>query len=216
MNALLHYNVLKGWRDRSLVAFMVIPALVPVAGLVGASFTPGVQLHYPLAMAPHFSAAQNAALIGELASIMCALFSVLPSFWTLRTEIASRSVSSFTMASRPFTVVIMLVIYGASIGYSAWLVSMTFIGILTTALPPHLAFLAFKVGIAALAASAVGALAVTISPEPAVMIGAFCSAFVIVPLFARTVTPAHLIAAFGAALIAIAIAAVLLERRCAR
>lgn len=216
MNALLHYNFLKGWRDRSIVAFLALPSLIPIAALVGGSLTKRLPLRYPLAMEPRFTAVQNAALIGEIASILCALFTVLPSFWTLRTEIASRSVSSFTMAARPLMVVAMLVGYAALIGYSAWLISMTFVGVLTTALPPHLALLGLKVGIAALLASSVGALAVTISPQPAMMIGAFNSAFVIVPLFAKSATTTYLIAALLAALISIAIAAVLLERRCAR
>ena len=59
MIAMLRYAYLKSLRDSSLIAFILIPAMFPVAALSGATLAKG-HLRYPLYMNAQFSPAQNA------------------------------------------------------------------------------------------------------------------------------------------------------------
>jgi hypothetical protein len=215
VRALLHYNFLKSWRDASLIAFLIMPALLPAAGLIGATFSKG--FHYPLFMGAHYTAAQSAAEATEVASLMTVFFATIPAFWVMRTEIATHSVASLSMAARPLTIVLSIIGYAATIVYFAWVIGVLSVGVLTTAMSPTLATQALKVVVLTLGSSALGALAVTISPEPAMILAAYLTSFGALLLFEKKKALAPQLLAYGiGAIVFVALATYFLERRCAR
>ena len=218
MIAMLRYAYLKSLRDSSLIAFIVFPIMFPLAAMVGITLdltlTKGHPV-YPMYMNVHFTPQQNAALAGQITSAICVLFTVITAFWTFRSEIATRSVGSFLFATRPITLALALVFFAAGIGLAGWIGAMAMIGVLTTAFPAQLALMALKVVAGTLAAGALGTLVVTISPNPGMIIGAYllCAAAVI--WAEKSKSSSQLIAAVAVAIVCAALAAFLLERRCA-
>ena len=218
MIAMLRYAYIKGLRDSSLIAFVIIPMLFPLAAMSGITLdlklTKGHPI-YPMVMDVHFTPEQNAKMAGQFTSGICVLFAVITAFWTFRTEIATRSVGSFLFATRPLTLALALVLFAAAIGLAGWIGGMAVIGILTTALPPHLAMLAVKVVAGTLAASAFGTLIVTISPNPGMIIGAYVGCVFATIWIENSKSSSQMIAAIAVAIVCAALAAFLLERRCA-
>ena len=92
---------------------------------------------------------------------------------------------------------------------------MAVIGVLTTAIPAHLALMALKVAAGTLAAGAVGTLVVTISPNPGMIIGAYLACIASVVWVEKSKSSSQLIAAVAVVIVCAALAAFLLERRCA-
>lgn len=214
MIALLRYAYLKGLRDSSLFAFILIPMMFPVAALVGVTLGKG-RLLYPLYMNAQFSPQQNATLAGQITTGICVLFTVITAFWTFRSEIATRSVGSFLLAARPLKLSLALILFAAAIGLAGWIGGMAMIGVLTTAMPPHLALLALKVAAGTLAASALGTLVVTISPNPGMILGAYLVCIISIVWVEKSTSLSQLIGAVAIAIVCAALAAFLLERRCA-
>jgi hypothetical protein len=212
--ALLRYAYLKGLRDSSLFAFILIPMMFPVAALVGVTLGKG-RLLYLLYMNAQFSPQQNATLAGQITTGICVLFTVITAFWTFRSEIATRSVGSFLLAARPLKLSLALILFAAAIGLAGWIGGMAMIGVLTTAMPPHLALLALKVAAGTLAASALGTLVVTISPNPGMILGAYLVCIISIVWVEKSTSLSQLIGAVAIAIVCAALAAFLLERRCA-
>jgi hypothetical protein len=215
MIALLRYAYLKSVRDGSLIAFLLPATLVSLSGLTGVTLDAEHRLHYPFFMNVHFSPVQNATLAAQVALAVSVLFSVIPAFWTFRPEIASRSIGSFFLATRPLTVASALILFAAAVGVAGWFGAMAVIGALTTALPAQLALMALKVAAGCLAASAVGALIVSISPQPGMIIGSYVGCVVLVPWVEKSKSSLQLIAAVVASIVCAALSAYLMERRCA-
>ncbi len=216
--AMIRYAYLKSLRDSSLIAFIIIPMLFPLAAMVGITLDLAIAKGhpvYPLFMNVHFSPEQNATLAGQITTGICVLFTVITAFWTFRSEIATRSVGSFLFATRPLTLALALILFAAAIGLAGWIGGMAMIGVLTTAIPPHIALMALKVAAGTLAASALGTLVVTISPNPGMIIGAYLVCIASVVWVEKSKSSSQLIAAVAVAIICAGFAAFLLERRCA-
>jgi len=213
MIALLRYLYLKSARDSSLIAFLLVPMLVPVAALSGVTLKSHLQ--YPFYMDALYTPVQNATLAATIAMAISVLFASIAAFWTLRAEIATRSVGSFLFAARPLTVALALILFAATIGLAGWLGGVALTGALTTAVMPHLALITLKVVVALIAASAAGALVVTISPQPGMIIGSYLGCVVLIPLVAKSKGSVQLLVAVVVAIVCTLLAAFLLERRCA-
>jgi hypothetical protein len=212
--ALLRYAYLKSLRDSSMIAFVGLLMMFPVAALGGATLGKG-HLHFPFYMDAQFSPVQNATLAGQMTTGLCVLFTVITAFWTFRPEIATRSIGSFLFAARPLTVTVALILFAAAIGLAGWIGGMAMISVLTTAIPPQLAMMALKVAVGTLAASAFGTLIVTISPNPGMIIGAYLGCAVSIVWVAKAKSSSQLIVAVAVAIVCATLAAFLLERRCA-
>ncbi|HYS52826.1 MAG TPA: hypothetical protein VER58_03550 [Thermoanaerobaculia bacterium] len=215
MIALLRYAYLKSVRDGSLIAFLLPATLVSLSGLSGVTLSQGHRPHYPFFLNVQFSPVQNATLAAQIAIAVSVLFAVIPAFWTFRPEISSRSIGSFFFATRPLTVALALILFAAAVGLAGWIVSMAVIGVLTTALPTHMALMALKVAAGCLAASAIGALVVTISPQPGAIVISYVGCIALVPWIEKSKSSLQLIAAVAASIVCAALSAYLLERRCA-
>jgi len=213
MIALLRYDVLKSARDGSLAAFFLLPMLIPVFALLGGTFVHG--FHYPLTMEVRWSPAQNAAMIGTVASVVCPVFALMPAFWALRAEIETRSVAALAMAARPVTIVTTVVGFATLISVAAWIGSIAWIGLLTTALPNGLPLLAAKVAAGALAAASIGVLAVSISPQPAMIVAALIACMPLLVGFEKSKGALGLLLPVVFAVICTAVAGIFVERRCA-
>jgi len=216
--AMLRYAYLKSLRDSSLIAFILVPMFFPLCAMFGITldlmFAKGHPV-YPMYMDVHFTPLQNAKMAGQITSGICVLFAVITSFWTFRSEIATRSVGSFLFATHPLTLAVALILFAAAIGLTGWIGGIAMIGILTTALPPQLALLALKVVAGTLAASAFGTLVVTISPNPGMIIAAYIACVFAIVWIEKSKSSSPVIAAVAVAIVCAALAAFLLERRCA-
>ena len=207
--ALLRYLLLKSLRDSSLVAFVITPALVPAAALIGVT----VDRHftYPFYMNPHYRAVDNAVLASTISMAMAVAFAGIAAFWVLRSEIASRSVNAFVFGLPPSRIALTLVLFGAGIGLAGWLGGLAVSCVLTGAVPPNLLLLALKSVVAFVAGSAVGAFAVAVSPQPAMIVSTYAAA----ALFITGGGGQQMALAIVISIVFAALAAVLLERRCA-
>jgi hypothetical protein len=212
--AMLHYAWLKSRRDSSLFAFILIPALFPLAALGGATLAKG-HWHYPFFLNPQYTPVQNATLCAQIAVALSVLFTVIPAFWTLRPEIATRSVTSFFFAARPMTVAASVIVFAFALSFTGWIGAIAMIRILTGTLPPHVAFMTLKVAVGCLATSALGTLLVTISSQPALLVGAYMVCALLIPWIEGSKSSLHVMGGVAAAIVCTALAGFILERRCA-
>jgi hypothetical protein len=207
--ALLHYAVLKSVRDKSLPVLLAAPSLIIAAMVLGTSFAKGV--HYPFQIERQWTAAQNARLAGMIAMLAAVLFTSTAAFWTLRAEVATKAIGSFVLAARAVVVAASATAYAAVAGLASWLLSVVTVAALTGAWPFDGA-MAIEIVLAIGTAAAIGVLAASVSPQPQVLIWAYCGTLLILsPLHdshAMFAAPAVMIVCIGAA-------AFLLERRCA-
>jgi hypothetical protein len=211
--AILRYAFLKSRRDGSLAAFLIMPIFMPMAALCGATMAKG--LRYPLFMNVEYTPVQNATLVADVATVVFIVFSALPAFWTLRSEIASRAIGSFLFGVRPLTAVLALILFAAAVGVTGWLGAVLMIGALTSAFPPDLPMRALQVVLSCLAGSASGALVVTISSQPAMIVCSYLGCLLFIPWMSKAPMASFAITALVLSAVWISIAAFLLERRCA-
>ena len=210
MNALLHYAWLKGMRDRSLPVFFAI-APIQIAGMIIGIAVSKRQVHYPLG-ALNFDEGDIAAITILVPSFVA----TLSAFWTFRSEVATRAINSFVMASRPLTVIAALVLFGfatAMAGVGGLIATAL---ILTATVPADVASMVFTAAVASAAGASLGALYVTISPQTGMLLWASVAGIPLVPfIFDPANRPALLAVGTVISVVAITIATVLLRRRCA-
>ena len=213
MIAVLHYALLKSLRDKSLPVFVLGPSLVIAASLLGATLAQG-GLHYPLYMSRQMSAARNAEMSALVLTFFAMAFGTVAAFWTLRPEVVTKTIGSFLMARRPLTVALAQVTFAAAIAFSAWVVGIITIAALTSALPPAIGWFALGAAVASIGAASVGALVLTISPQPAMVIWAFLACTTMLPLLVHpAVRPTLLFVVPVVSILLTAVSAFLLERR---
>lgn len=214
MIAMLRYALLKSRRDGSVYAFVLLPTLFPLAALCGVTIAEG-RWHYPLMMNARFTPIQNATLCAQISLTICVVFTVLPAFWTMRPEIATRSVASFFFAARPVTVAASMILFAFAIGLASWIGAITMIRLLTDAMPPNVAFMTLKAAMGCLAASAVGTVLVTISSQPAMIIGAYVASAAAIPWMESSKSALFALVMGAVSIVCAALAGFILERRCA-
>lgn len=210
MRALLHYAYLKGMRDRSLPVFLLIPAAQFFAMITAFSGTTG-HLRYPL-KALNFDHGDLAAMSILLPSVVA----TMSAFWTFRSELATGAIGSFVIASRPIVVIAALVVFAAATGTGGIFGAVGTIALLTAEFPARLVSMIGTGAMAALSGAALGALYVTISPQPQMLVWSFIAGIPFVPFI---FDPAnwHRLPPIGLllAIICIAVSTFLLRRRCA-
>ncbi|HZP92322.1 MAG TPA: hypothetical protein VFB20_05510 [Burkholderiales bacterium] len=219
MTAVLRYALLKSWRDRSLVAFMVWPVL----SAVGPWTAMTLQRHVGARMGPSpDEVVQISGMIGAMTGIsLASMFA----FWTFRGEVATRAIGAFLFATRPLTVIASLIVFGTLGGLASTLIAEGTLGVLIGGIPPiHLGSVVLRVVVSSFTGAALGALAVTISSQPTMMIGALWATYGIltIPLIVKSESIERHVATLpeyvyfvAVAIMATGLAAFLLERRCA-
>ena len=214
MIAILRYLVLKTWRDSSLIAFVMIPVFGPVAALAGSTLAKG-HFAYPLYLNVHYTPVQSATLAAQIAFAAAFMFSSISSFWTLRPEVATRAVGAFVLAARPFSIAFALVTFATAVAMTGWLGALGMIALLTSVLPAGAGMLMLKVFVASVAASAIGALVLMISAQPAMIAVGYMSCAVIIAFLEKAKDPTQLLTGVAVVIICVPLSAFLLERRCA-
>ena len=217
MRALLRYSYLKTMHDGSLWAFLAIPAFFGCCALIGSALSHGfAEFHYPFGFERGWAGSRSAHEMMVIETLPCALLATILSFMALRNELASQSIGSIALAVRPATIALSLVVFACLTSVVAWIFGFVTVMILTAALPTGVGLLAIKLVVGALVTGSLGALAVTISPEPPMIIGAYVSTLVFIPGFERAQLTPVLLAPVAVAIVATGISAFLMERRCAR
>jgi hypothetical protein len=208
--ALLHYAWLKGMRDRSLPVFVAM-APVQIAGMLIAMNIFEKQFRYPLP-APRWDRGDMAVIW----LLLPAFIATLSAFWTFRSEVATKAIGAFFMGSRPVTIVFALIVFAALTAIAGIVAMLGVVLVLTAGLPPGwesfvLTGIFFAVGGAAL-----GALYVTISPQPAMLVWAFLAGIPFLPLIFDPNLRSQVLL-FGPVLwiLSIGVSTFLLRRRCA-
>ena len=210
---MLRYFILKSIRDGSLVTCLVAALALPLAALIGSTMWQG--LRFPLYFEPNQSASGNAATGATVSLVMAMFFATLFSFWTFRTEIATKSAGTFVFGTRPLAIIIALTLFGGAIGILTWVPVVALLSALTASLPPDLASLLLQLFVGSFVLSGIGALVLVISPQPFAMIAAYMAS--LVAMVALHGSKAIAQVAVAAILLACctALSAFLLERRCA-
>jgi hypothetical protein len=208
--ALLHYAFLKGMRDRSLPIFVLITPAQVAAMLIGAAVL-NRHLRYPLMM--DFVSTQD---LVTFSIVLPWTVASLSAFWTFRSEVATKAIGSFVIASRPMTIVAALVVFAAATAIGGVLGAIGTIAVLTAALPANLGSLASIAIIFSLVGASLGALYVTISPQPAMLVWAIIAGFPLAPwIFGEGSKRPFLMIAAVVSIITIGVSTILLRRRCA-
>ncbi len=213
MIALLHYAVLKTRRDGSLFLFLFAPAMV-IAALLGTSIAE-LRFEYPFALSRHMTQMQNAKLLTSIVGAGALMFGIISAFWTYRAEIATRSIASFVVASRPVTVIAALIVWGTLTVIAAWICGVAVVVLLTAAAPPHLPILFGGLVAVGMALISVAALIVTVAPKPENLIWSYLAMVIFVRWIEKLPDLPEI--ALAAALFAIctSLSIFFLRRRCA-
>ena len=217
MRALLRYSLLKTMHDRSIWGFVAIPSFMACSILIGGSLSHGfADFHYPFGLERGWSPERNAHEAMTIVTLFCVLLATSLAFMALRNELATQSIASIALAVRPTTIAMSLVVFACLATIAAWILGFITVAILTAGLPAGAGLLAIKVVVGALVTASLGALAVTITPEPPMIIGAYVVTLVFMPGFERAKLAPVLLVPVAIALVATGISAFLMERRCAR
>jgi hypothetical protein len=209
MIALLHYAWIKGMRDRSLLIFALIPPIQFTFMVLGFSVAMR-NLSYP------FTPPDWTGDFPGFAIVFPSLFGSISAFWALRAEVATRAVDSFVVASRPIAVIGALVVIGTVTGAGGWIGGLVTIVALTADLPANVLSLASNGALAALAGASLGALYVTILPQPTMLIWAIVAGFPLAPwIFSPASGPWLMPVALSVSVVAVVTSTLLLRRRCA-
>lgn len=209
MIALLHYLYLKGVRDRSLIIFLLIGPVWATIMLIAVAIALH-HVHYPLG--PELPIKEEIFFSGVLGSWVASI----SAFWSLRSELATKAVSSFLLARRPISIAVALVIFATATGVASIVGAVICAGVLWAAVPPGLFSIAFALVIVSLASASLGALYVTISPQPMMFVWAQIAG---IPLAPWLVNPSNwprlMMIAPVVTIVCTVVSAFLLERRCA-
>lgn len=210
MIALLHYAFLKSLRDRSLPIFVLWVPIQVAAMLIGSSVI-NHHLQYPLVVSDW-----NDGDVAAFSILLPSFIASISAFWTFRSEVATRAIGSFVIASRPITVVVALVVFATATAIAGLIAAIGTVAVLTMALPPNVAFFASIGVIASLAGGSLGALYVTISPQPAMFVWAACAGIPLAPWIFAPATKSQLpMIASVLSIVCIGVSTFLLRRRCA-
>jgi hypothetical protein len=210
VSALLHYAWLKGMRDRSVLVFFLIAPIQIAAIIIGISVS-NHHIRYPL-----LPLALDEGDVAVLSVILPYFVAACSAFWTFRSEVATKAIGSFVIGSRPLTVVLALVVFAAATAICGQAALFGVAVALTKTFPASLGSAAFTAAIASVAGASLGALYVTISPQPAMLPWAFLAGipltvFIINPASRPHQVPIASLLSIGC----VAISTVLLRRRCA-
>jgi hypothetical protein len=214
MIALLHYALLKSAREKFLAALLAGPAVMIVAPFLGALV--GALLGAPgTALRPSdFGRTEWAGMMAAAGVMISSLSAGAGGFWIFRREMANRSLGLFVLAARPRAIALAATIYGAAAGMAAFLIIVACTAVLTRHLPPDgMVFLAAFV--CTLAASALGAVLITVSPEKGMLVPLYAGSIAMSVLVTRSKGNTYLLAVLAAGLLLAATAAMLMRRRCA-
>lgn len=216
MIAILRFLWLKGRRDSTIVGFTFVPAVIPLAACLGVTLS-ARHFTYPMYLNAGSTPADNAALACTISMFMAILFGGIASFWALRGDIASRSVNAFVFGVRPAKIALTLIVFGTLNALIGWIGGVGMTWLVTSSLPPHLPMFALRAILGFIAGSAAGACAVALSPQPAMIIGAYVAG-VFLAAFTERAGAAQwmpIAIALVGGVVCTAAAAFFLERRCA-
>jgi hypothetical protein len=215
MMAILRYAFLKNLRDGSLAAFILGPIIMLTAPLLGSAFFGEGGPRFPAKMDMTMSAARNAAMLAPATLFITALFASLAGFWSLRSEIISKSMGTFVLAVRPVKIQIAAMLFGAGAAFAGYIGTALSLSALLNALPPNPVRLILDAAILCLFGAAAGFLAVILSAEPWAIVPLFVAGVAIIPSLAKMRGPLPELTAIALIVICISISAFFLERRCA-
>lgn len=210
MIALLHYALLKGVRDRSLLTFAAIPA-ANISAVLIAMAVHQKQMVYPLTgvTLDHVDLAVFSILIPSF-------IATLSAFWTFRSEVATKAIASFVVATRPLVVVTALLITGVATAAVGTIGMLAAIFVLTARFPAEVLTLIVTASIASMVGAAMGTLYVNISAKPEMFVWALLAGIPVAPFIFNPKNQSMLpFVALAVTVVAISVSAFLLRRRCA-
>ena len=219
MIAILHYLSLKTFRDRSAVTLLLFPAVALGAPLlVVAAFElirgRGV---YPLTFDSRIPPKAMAEMLMTSGSMGSVFVAGLAAFWFLRSEVANRSIGSLVLATRPFLVALSSALYGATVGFMAFLLVICNTKILIGQIVPDWRAMMLVTAGCSLVAGALGFVALTISSDTSMLVPVMASTMFLMGSGREVGAPAPQVVAWSIAAFPILLlfASALLERRCA-
>lgn len=192
MIAILRLIALKGWRDRSTLAFALLPPATVLAMVAGVSIRRR-QIVWPLD-----------GMIRNALDDVTVFFTVIPmgvavllAFWPLRREFETRAISSLVIARSAGSLTSALVVYATIVALAGSLLTAGTILLVTMDLPASIAEIVLRSLSSGLAGASIGSLVVALSPQPSAISAGYGVALV-VPLLSLSVPlPALLVVAIA-------------------
>ena len=172
MTAILRYAILKTWREQLLQALLLAPAVIflaPLLGLAGRSVLRGESV-LPVAIDPKLGAPGTAALFWEVSLPFAAIVAGIAAFRALRSEVASRSVGFFYLASAPRTVTVAVTIYGTIAGTVAYVLAVLVVSLMTGTADPQLGLHVLIALVSTAATSALATVLLAVSAEYSMLV----------------------------------------------
>jgi len=202
---LLRYAFLRGLRDGSLITLLAAPTVMVSMPAV-AVWLSGRTVPMPPAEAAGGLIVFNAALMGSLASFMA-----------FRSEIATRAIGAFVLASRSWLIPFACTIYGWIVGTTAATLCAGAMFATGWGAPADLRSVTVNVLVIGLAAASAGTLGVMISSSFSTMAWVFAGLVGMIGLIQanEAASGIEILAVLLVVLISSGIAAVIVERRCA-
>lgn len=214
--ALLHYLALKTTRDRSVVALLLFPVIAGSAPLLGVAAYQLVRGRpvYPMTFDPRVPPAETAFVLMTTGAMASVFMAGIAAFWFLRVEVADRSIGSLVLAARTHLVSLSVTLYGAAVGFAAFVLAAGGTKILTGQLSRDWKATMLTVACCSVVAAAMGFLALTISSETSMLVP-LMGAIIVMGVQVGRARPELFLFSALAAPVLLVIASTLLERRCA-
>ena len=217
MRALFRYAFLKSYRDQSLVALTIGPAVMiaaPILGITAYQVLRG-EGRYPFSIEARASVGSTATGFVIAAAIGSIVMAAIAGFWLFRQEIGHHSIATIVMAARARMITLVATLYAAIVGIGAFVLGLTVVAIATAQLPAITPRMFLLVACATLAAGAAGILIATVSAETAMALPAVAAAMVIAFFGVQWAVPSMVAGCAIASSLFVFASAALMERRCA-
>ena len=167
MRALLRYAILKTSREQVLAGLLFAPAVIfaaPLLGIAGHNAIRGETV-FPMALDARLGARGSSAMITEVLLIVCAFIAGIASFRMFRSEVTSKAMGSFFLATPPRTVAVGIAVYGAMVSVGAYLIAAAVLSTLTASPPADFGRNLAIAAVAAAFSSALASLTLAISGD---------------------------------------------------
>ena len=216
MIALLRYAIVKSWRDRTLAASLLAPAVMIFAPLmtIGLLGMATGNTGFPFVYAPRNPYGTAATFISGAAVIISTLSAGVSAFLIFRVEVATRSIGLFFLSGHTRAVSAAATIYGTFAGIVSYALAMLVAIGLTFELPNHLGRDVAVLVVASCAASAAAALMVALSADTTMLVPVYAAGATLSIALLQMHQIKLLAITLAAALAVATIAPIVLRRTC--
>jgi len=216
MRALLRYAILKTSREQLLPGLILAPGMLFLAPLLGIAIDNGRrgQQVFPMSLDVRLGPRGSVAMMMGVVLLLTAVVSGIAAFRMFRSEVMSKAVGSFYLATPPRTVSIGTTIYGAMVGTAAYLIAIAILSTLSATLPSEFGRNLAIAVITAAFSSALGSLTLAISDDFTMLVPVCAGGLAVSVALTKSGGTIPMAAAVVGIAVMMAVAQIIWRRRC--